>query len=314
MGANTDTMISIVIPLYNKERTIGRAVTSVLAQTYHDYTIIIVDDGSTDNSASIVNQLNDAPIRLISQSNQGVSAARNRGIAESTSEWIAFLDADDEWHPNLLEEYTRLATLYPQCNVVASAYGYRDATGKYKSLTLNRLPFEGTNGILSNYFDVAAHSNPPICSSSIMVRKQSLLAIGGFPTGIRQGEDLLTWAKLAIHNQIAYTTQCLSTFYPERVSYYGQPSRIPESNDPVGYELEKLLNNHPNISGLRSYVGHWHKMRASIFLRLPGYRSHATNEITQAMRYLSDHRKLHLYKSLLLLPYKIRMKLFETIG
>ena len=307
-------MISVIIPLYNKEQTIGRAIASVLAQTYRNYTIITVDDGSTDHSASIVRHLNNPNIRLVCQQNQGVASARNRGIAESTTEWVAFLDADDEWKPNLLEEYSRLASLYPQCNIIASAYGCQDITGKYRQLTLNRIPFTGEEGLLSNYFDVAAHSNPPICSSSIMVKKQSLLDIGGFPTGIRQGEDLLTWAKLAIHNQIAYTTKRLSTFYPERTSYYSQPSRIPETNDKVGHELEMLLNSHPNISGLKSYVGHWHKMRASIFLRLPGYRKHAKKEILLAMSFMSDHMKLHLYKLLLLLPYNIRMKLFERIG
>ena len=90
-------MISVVIPLYNKEKYIKRAIESVLNQTFQKFEIIVVNDGSTDKSAEIVQNIKDPRIRLINQKNAGVSAARNRGIQEAKYEYIAFLDADDFW-------------------------------------------------------------------------------------------------------------------------------------------------------------------------------------------------------------------------
>ena len=90
-------MISVVIPLYNKEKQIKRTIQSVLTQTFQDFEIVIVNDGSTDNSTIEVEKIKDSRIRLIHQENAGVSAARNKGIEEAKYELIALLDADDEW-------------------------------------------------------------------------------------------------------------------------------------------------------------------------------------------------------------------------
>lgn len=94
-------MISVIIPLYNKAHTIVNTLNTVLNQTYHDFEVVIVNDGSTDNGVEVIKQnFNDLRIRIINQKNAGVSAARNRGIQESRGKWISFLDADDEWMPN----------------------------------------------------------------------------------------------------------------------------------------------------------------------------------------------------------------------
>ena len=101
-------MISIVIPLYNKEKQIAHTLQSVFAQTFQDFEIVIVDDGSTDNSVMEVKKFDDPRVLLIQQSNAGVSAARNRGIEEANGELIAFLDADDEWMPEFLQTILQL--------------------------------------------------------------------------------------------------------------------------------------------------------------------------------------------------------------
>ncbi|HOA81558.1 MAG TPA: glycosyltransferase family 2 protein, partial [Defluviitaleaceae bacterium] len=101
-------MFSVVIPLYNKELSIGNTIQSVLDQTYQEFEIVVVNDGSTDNSLQIVEQINDPRIRIINKPNGGVSSARNRGIKEAKSEWIALLDGDDLWTPNYLIEMKNL--------------------------------------------------------------------------------------------------------------------------------------------------------------------------------------------------------------
>lgn len=155
-------MISVVIPLYNKEKQIANTLRSVFAQTYTDYEIIVVNDGSTDNSVAVVESLNDPRIRLVHQKNAGVSAARNRGIEEARGEYIALLDGDDEWKPILLESMLALAKKYPSCNVFAGNYTQVDDSGKQSATVINGLSFNGSDGILDNYFTVAAQSNPPV--------------------------------------------------------------------------------------------------------------------------------------------------------
>ena len=95
--------VDIIVPLYNKENTVERTIRSIQNQTFSDWTLIIVDDGSTDEGHDRVRHLNDGRIKLIEQDNRGPGPARNRGIEEATAEYVAFLDADDEWYPWYLE-------------------------------------------------------------------------------------------------------------------------------------------------------------------------------------------------------------------
>ncbi len=106
--------VSVVIPLYNKGLYIARALNSVLAQTFQDFEVILVDDGSTDDGAEVIGGVDDPRIQLIQQENLGVSAARNRGIEAARAELVAFLDADDEWLPCFLSKIIDLSDKYPE--------------------------------------------------------------------------------------------------------------------------------------------------------------------------------------------------------
>jgi len=112
---------SVIIPLYNKESHIQRAIKSVLAQTYPHFELIIVDDGSTDGSFETASDIQDARIRIIRQENRGVSAARNRGVAEAKYDWVAFLDGDDEWLPDFLMQMYKLCNDFPGYGIYGSA-------------------------------------------------------------------------------------------------------------------------------------------------------------------------------------------------
>ncbi len=120
-------LFSIIIPLYNKEHTITNSIGSVLDQSFQDYEIIIVDDGSTDSSAEIVRAFADPRIKLFSQQNAGPSAARNHGIREATGEWAVFLDADDQMTKSALESFHNAIRKAPDCTCIYSnAYMSRD--------------------------------------------------------------------------------------------------------------------------------------------------------------------------------------------
>ena len=299
-----DRMISVVIPLYNKEKQIAHTLQSVLNQTFQDFEIVIVDDGSTDGSVDEVKKLTDPRIRLICQKNVGVSAARNRGIEEAKSDLIAFLDADDEWKPEYLATQYHLYQKYPECSVYACNYEFRDSKGKVTPTIIRKLPFTGEDGILSNYFEVAICSHPPICSISIMVKKQAIQAIGGFPIGIKSGEDLLTWARLAVNEKIAYTKGIEAVFNVEGYSIAEKPKRMPAKIDVVGKELHILLLHYPS-KGLKLYNALWHKMRSSIYLRL-NMRKESIKEASIALKYTPFNYKLYAFILLNFLPQKLR--------
>lgn len=296
-------MISVVIPLYNKEQSIASTLQTVLNQTYQDFEIVIVDDGSTDHSVEEVTKVLNPRIRLIHQENAGVSAARNRGIEEAKGEYIAFLDADDEWKSDYLKTQYELTQKYPECSVFACNYEFKDSQGKVTPTIIRKIPFKGEDGILSNYFEVASCSHPPICSISIMVKKNAIQSIGGFPIGIKSGEDLLTWARLAVNGKIAYAKQAYAVFNVEGYSISEKPKRIPAEQDIVGQELKALLKAHPS-KGLRLYNALWHKMRSSVYLRLK-MRKKSIREALISIRYNPLNYKLYIYIVLNLLPVKI---------
>ena len=303
-------MISVVIPLYNKEKQIAHTLQSVFNQTFQDFEVVIVDDGSTDGSVVEVEKFSDSRIRLIHQKNAGVSAARNRGIEEAKGDLIAFLDADDEWKPEYLATQYHLSQKYPDCSVFACNYEFRNIEGKVTPTIICKLPFTGEDGILSNYFEVASCSHPPICSISIMVRKSAIQAIGGFPVGIRSGEDLLTWARLAVSGKIAYSRRSLAVFIRDEILFNkDQKQRIPEVEDIVGKELLNIYAENRTMRGLNSYLALWHKMRTRIFIE-KGHRRLALKECLISMKY-DINIKIIVFFVLIILPISFSKKIFR---
>jgi glycosyltransferase involved in cell wall biosynthesis len=234
-----------------------------------------------------------------------VSAARNRGIEEARSDLIAFLDADDEWLANFLETVNRLQSHFPTCSVFATNYLYRNVDGSLMPTVIHEMPAAEWEGIIENYFKVASQSDPPIWSSAVAIRKAAIKSVGGFPTGVTSGEDLLTWAKLALKYKIAYSTKPSAIFYL-RESLWGRPTRVPDAGDTVGQELKKILSNEVNdkTSGLKDYIAHWHQMRASVFLRL-GKRRDAIAEVKKIAKYSKMNSRIYLFFAMALLPKKI---------
>lgn len=183
-------MFSVVIPLYNKERNILKTLMSILNQSYKEFEVVIVNDGSTDNSVKIIETIKDPRIRLIDQNNQGVSAARNRGILESRYEWIAFLDGDDLWEENHLIEFVKMLELYPKSKVLATSFRYSDNRIKSEPNSSDSIYY------LEDYFKIAAKSSV-IWTGCICVHKTCFNSVGLFNVNLNRGEDLDLWARLA---------------------------------------------------------------------------------------------------------------------
>ena len=258
--------ISVLIPLYNKKSTILRAVQSILDQTVMPLEVIIVNDGSTDGSENLIDKLSNPLIRLIHQRNQGVSAARNRGIAESKGDWIALLDADDYWDKDYLETITWLKEKYTKADLIFTSYRYFDDFG----ITNPKHEFGEPDGIMERYFFHACHGSPPIWTGAVCISKRALEHVGLFPVNVTLGEDLLTWARLALSFKIAYSLSIKSNYYFQTRVKSTTRFRLPERNDHVGNELKALLssvNDDITKRDLKKYISHWHKMRLHLFIQ-----------------------------------------------
>jgi glycosyltransferase involved in cell wall biosynthesis len=205
--------ITVVIPLYQQARQVPRALGSVLAQTRPPDEIIVVDDGSTDGGAQAARAAGGPGVEVLTIHHAGESAARNHGVAAASSEWVAFLDADDEWRPEFLARTTALAESRPDLVAVFSNVMVR-AWGR---ALLRRGPSEPQ--VLEDYFEaLLENSGAGMSSSSVLVRRRDLLACGGFPDRVTIGGDRDTWARLAWTGPVGYVPGCLSTYHADAAS------------------------------------------------------------------------------------------------
>ncbi len=255
-------MVSVVIPLYNGREYIERSIASVLQQTCQDFEIVVVDDGSVDGGPEYVLRLNHPKIRVVRQPNGGVSAARNRGIREARHGLIAFLDADDEWLPSHLETLLRLYHRYPSCGVFGTSY-YMQRGNEEPVLPVLPCPFtfSGGEGILDNYFRLASGRDFPMQTSAFAVRKETILAVGGFPEGIPSGEDILTLARLCSVSDMAYSRQPTSIYY--LTAGAGKSVRRILEHDPLDAMFEAVRAASPHKDGSRLFLASWYKRRMS---------------------------------------------------
>ena len=200
---------SVIIPLYNKAPYIKKALETVCAQTYLDYEIIVINDGSTDNSAIIAEEyLNDVEsisYKILSQKNAGVSAARNNGVAQTSGDYIAFLDADDWWEPTYLERMAQLIEDYPEAGLYACNYVYYKPGKTHVALNIPT----GYINYPKAYYEGGAM---PVWTGAAIMPRAVFDEMGGFPVGIKLGEDFLLWAKTAMHYPVAFCDEPLAYY------------------------------------------------------------------------------------------------------
>jgi GT2 family glycosyltransferase len=210
---------SIVIPLYNKAPYVRRALDSVAAQTFSDFEVIIVDDGSTDDSASIVAHYPDSRFRLITQPNAGPGAARNTGISYAQGEFIASLDADDEWLPTYLEESLRLLEEFGD-EVASISSGYIE----YPS-ALSREKMWRARGIRDGVYRIEPETAPSLIVSRLaymtpcttVARTQVINKWKGFYSREKClfGEDASLWLKVLLNEKVAFSLKPLAKIHTE---------------------------------------------------------------------------------------------------
>ena len=195
-------VISVVIPVYNKEKFIENTIYSVLNQTLSDFELIIVDDSATDKSLSIIDSIKDKRIKTYSIKNSGVSKSRNYGVEKSTSNLIAFLDADDLWKNNHLEQLYKLYLENPNCGMYAMSY---IKNINFKSYKKSYFGLSNFSGILENFF-TSSSVDCIASSSSVMIPLYVFKKINGFNENLKKREDTALWIKIALNYKIAFST------------------------------------------------------------------------------------------------------------
>lgn len=189
-------MISVVIPLYNKQESISKTIDSVLNQTFIDFEVIIVNDGSTDNSLLHAQSIVDSRIRIIDKKNGGVSSARNRGIQESTFEYIAFLDGDDVWNENHLEVIWQLINKYGDVDVGGYVTSFKRVKNLYNDREVKqKIPSNYNDYIIEDYFLESSTPKDIISSTNFVVKKSLLTKNYHFNESLKYGEDVEFWYK-----------------------------------------------------------------------------------------------------------------------
>ena len=201
---------SVVIPLYNKQNSIVSTLQSVLAQTNQNFEIVVVDDGSTDNSAQVVEEFFEKHPslqggdrgRLVKKPNGGVCSARNRGIQEARYDYVALLDGDDLWDEHYLEEQVKLIQDFPE----AKMWGINFAEMSNGEL-IRKLPTglpEGYRGYVENYFQIPGRISDLYCSSSVVVKKEVFDKVGYFDERIKYAEDSDMWFRIIATYPVAF--------------------------------------------------------------------------------------------------------------
>lgn len=292
--------ISIVIPLYNKGKHILDTLECISKQTFQDYEILVVNDGSTDDSLKKVKSYKDTRIKIIDQVNSGAAAARNRGVKEAASEYIAFMDADDFWEEQYLESMVQLIEEYPDASIYGSNYTIIE---KGQSTVLNFPGIQNEKGYIDNYF-ISGKVYTPLWTSAVIVKKKVFLSLGGFPTTCKVCEDIDLWCRFAATGKVAYINAPLATYIRDSsnmlsrskdVSYYfpflkdfkkiikQADIRIPDVEEYVRYRTfvaisNALLiaNNKEEAKRLLKHIGYPKKYLLKafayrIFLYLPSF-------------------------------------------
>lgn len=206
-------MFSVIIPLYNKAPYITKAIQSVLDQTFSDFELIVIDDGSTDGGEEIAESVlknTSISFQVIRQTNQGVSIARNNGVKAANFEFIAFLDADDWWEPTFLEEMNRLRLNYPDAGIWASSY-YIVKNGRRRIAPIG-VESDFVQGEIDYYSVYAKTLCMPVCNGAIVIPKSVIIASGGFKQSLKLGEDFDLWVRIVQKHSVVLLNKPLSSY------------------------------------------------------------------------------------------------------
>lgn len=307
-------LFSIVIPLYNKNTSISRAIDSVLNQTVDNFELIIVDDGSTDNSVNIVRKYTDNRIKLIQKENGGASSARNTGIKNSCGTYISFLDADDEWCVNYLEIILHLSNKYPDAGLYCTSYNYIDDTGTKFPVTCYGLCDDNEGPYLSffkNFSKPDRYNGITVNSSNATIPRGVFEKVGYFNESATIYEDHDMWARIALYYDVVSSKERLATIHGECSEGNRRLKTLNMISLPFSEYIAKIDSKfiimHKDYDDIALYLDST-KLRVTILhIQAGNYES------AKLLLATIHHKSLYIYKILLIILSKIPQKYLGTV-
>lgn len=198
--------VSVIIPTYNRKNVIENSIQSVLNQTYPDFELLIIDDGSTDDTKELIDEIKDPRLRYIRlPENKGVAAARNVGIAEAKYDYIAFQDSDDLWMETKLEKQMKVISENPDIGLVYCPYECRKANGQLLTVPDDSIPLQEKQGNIYRYMLLRNTIGTP----TALLRKECLMKTGGFCEGLTCLEDWELFLRFTQCYDVAFLTEAL---------------------------------------------------------------------------------------------------------
>jgi glycosyltransferase involved in cell wall biosynthesis len=305
-------MFSVIIPLYNKAAYIEKAIQSVLSQTFREFELIVVDDGSTDDSMEVVKNLKSSltpPFGgwgVIKQTNQGVSVARNNGVKEAKYDYIAFLDADDWWEPTYLEEMKTLIEVYPEAGIYGSSY-FIVKNGCKRIAPIGVSP-DFQQGLI-NYCQVYAKTLcMPLGTSATIIRKSIFDSEQGFKPNLKLGEDFDLWVRVSLKFPVASLNKPLANYNQDvELANRAIGEKLYEAREHMLFTDYGTLNANPDFRFLYE--------RLALYGLLPYYlnnkNSKEVNAILSEIDFKKHEFKYRLYYTIL--PKKIIHTWFQLL-
>lgn len=273
-------LFSVVIPLYNKAPYVGKTVESVLGQTFIDYELIIIDNGSNDGSSEIVAGFTDPHIRIVRlEENNGVSNARNKGVTIATAPYITFLDADDWWEPTFLEEMIGLIKRHPGAGIYGTGY-YIVKNGRKRVA-----PVGVEDGFIEgeiNYCRVYAKTLcMPLTSITVAIPRTFFDEIGGFKPQLKLGEDFDLWIRIALKHIVVFLNKPLSNYNQDVDVTYRGTHHLHDPKEHMLWNLGYLETEERTNSDYKQLVDNLRTYSLMKYLLVRRYRKDARQELAK---------------------------------
>ncbi|MBV7314833.1 glycosyltransferase family A protein [Shewanella sp. NIFS-20-20] len=290
---------SIIIPLYNKKGLISKTIDSVLSQTYTNFEIIVIDDGSTDGSLESISGLNDERLKLFKKENGGVSSARNFGINKAQGQYVAFLDADDKYEFSFLENVSSAIDKFSSADAICTAFFRVNDNIKMPSYIPDIE--SGSPFIVTDFYRTWA-SDSFFCASSIVVRREYFYSHQKwFPEGESLGEDQEVWFHIADNGQFVYIPKLLSNYTIGIVDSLSSSSNLNLDELPFVTRLKQRSLNE-GINSPKWYFIFKYNLERAILNALNGQKIEAIKIFRSSRFYLSFMKYQILLFLLLLTP------------
>ncbi|MGH7863491.1 MAG: glycosyltransferase family 2 protein [Candidatus Binataceae bacterium] len=235
--------VSVIVPVFNAERTLARALDSIIDQSYRDFELIVVDDGSTDHGDRVLTRYS-GRLRAIRQSNGGPSAARNAGVRASGGEYLAFLDADDWWRPEMLAGAVQLLDRDPKCVLAYCDLQMADSEGReFRTVVGGTSNAPSLKDMLAKLW--------PILPSGVLIRRSAYERVGGFPEQLTAFEDVYLWLLLREQGHFAHIAEPLAVW---RFALFPDPLKRAGGQETAGRIFCEMVQARYGVSGAAHVV------------------------------------------------------------